>query len=173
MKILGIDPGSRKAGYALLHLEGRSIELIASGVLRYDGISEFLHRLSYIYETCSNLVEKTSPNEIAIESLIYVKSVPALSKLAQARGAMIAGLTSTGCKSIFEYSPNLIKSTVSGYGHADKQSIHKTLSLLFRKNLSVQSHDESDALAIAVCHALSRTAKVKYVQNQKRSVECL
>lgn len=156
MKILGIDPGSRKAGYALIALEGKKIQFLQSGVLRYEKIPQFLHRLSFIYDSCLELVKEYRPDEVAIESLIYVKSVTSLAKLAQARGAMIAGLTALDKYKIHEYGPNLIKSVVAGYGHADKASIDKTLTLILGQRIQYQTHDESDAVAIAICHALCR-----------------
>lgn len=160
MIILGIDPGSRKAGYALIEVQGKKMSYIASGVLRYDQIDEFIDRLGTIYKTCEDIVEKFQPGEVAIESLIYVKSVEALSKLAQARGAMIAAFSRSLRGNIFEYSPNSIKSSVTGHGHADKESVDKALKMMFGQ-ITFKTADESDALAIAVCHALNRTMKLK------------
>jgi len=155
MIILGIDPGSRKAGYALIEVQGRKFKYIASGVLRYDKIDEFVDRLGVIYNSCVELVEKYQPHEISIESLIYVKSVTSLAKLAQARGAMIAGFMKTHQGRVCEYAPNLIKASVTGHGHASKEGIDKTLNMIFGP-LKFKSNDESDALAIALCHALNR-----------------
>jgi crossover junction endodeoxyribonuclease RuvC len=165
MIILGVDPGSRKAGYALIEVEGRKFKYITSGVLRYDKIDEFVDRLGVIYKSCEELVEKYQPHEISIESLIYVKSVTALAKLAQARGAMIAGFMKTHQGKVSEYSPNLIKSSVTGHGHASKEGVEKTLSMIFGP-LKFKSNDESDALAIALCHALNR-GQVKVKNNNK------
>ena len=160
MIILGIDPGSRKAGYALIEVQGKKISYIASGVLKYDHVDEFLERLGMIYQTCDELIGKYNPDEISIESLIYVKSVEALSKLAQARGAMIAAFSKSKLGKIYEYSPNAIKSSVSGHGHADKEAIGKAMSMMFGK-ITFKTSDESDALAIAVCHAFNRNMKMK------------
>ena len=160
MIILGIDPGSRKAGYALIEVQGRKISYIASGVLKYDHVNEFLERLGMIYQTCDELMNKYQPDEVSIEALIYVKSVDALSKLAQARGAMIAAFSRTRLGKIFEYAPNAVKSSVTGHGHADKEAIDKAMTMMFGK-LSFKTSDESDALAIAVCHALNRNMKLR------------
>jgi len=153
MIILGIDPGSRKAGYAFIEKKGRSLKLLNSGVLRYDKEKEFLLRLGDIYQSIKTLCQDFKPDEVAFESLIYVKSVTSLAKLAQARGAMIAACMDYHRGNIFEYSPNSIKSSISGYGHADKEGLHKALRLYFG-NFKIASHDESDAIAIAACHAL-------------------
>ncbi len=160
MIILGIDPGSRKAGYALIDVQGKKISYLSSGVLKYDHVDEFIDRLGMIYLSCSELLTKFQPDEISIEALIYVKSVDALSKLAQARGAMIAAFSQIKCGKIFEYSPNTIKSAVTGHGHADKESVEKAMSMMFGK-MTFKTSDESDALAIAVCHALNRNMKLK------------
>ena len=161
MIILGIDPGSRKTGWAIIKVAGKKNHYIASGVLSFQHISNFLNRLEVIYQETSKLIQKFSPNEIAIESLIYVKNVASLSKLAQARGAMIATFGGNYHNKIFEYSPNLVKSTVTGHGHANKESIEKLLHLIFGNKISFKSNDESDALAIALCHSFQRKAFLK------------
>lgn len=160
MIILGIDPGSRKAGYALIEVQGKKISYLASGVLKYDHVDEFIDRLGMIYQTCDELMNKFQPDEISVEALIYVKSVEALSKLAQARGAMIAAFSRTRLGKVYEYSPNTIKSSVTGHGHADKDAVDKAMNMMFGK-LTFKTSDESDALAIAVCHALNRNMKMK------------
>ena len=160
MIILGIDPGSRKAGYALIDVQGKKISYIASGVLKYDHVSEFLERLGMIYQTCDELMTRYQPDEVSVEALIYVKSVDALSKLAQARGAMIAAFSRSRLGKIYEYAPNAVKSSVTGHGHADKEAVDKAMTMMFGK-LTFKTSDESDALAIAVCHALNRNMKLR------------
>jgi crossover junction endodeoxyribonuclease RuvC len=158
--ILGIDPGSRKAGYALIEVQGKKFSYIASGVLKYDHIDEFIDRLGVIYQSCDELTQRFKPDEVSVEALIYVKSVDALSKLAQARGAMIAAFSRNMRGKIFEYAPNAIKVSVTGHGHADKDAVDKALRMMFGP-ISFKTSDESDALAIAVCHALNRNMKLR------------
>lgn len=155
MIILGIDPGSVKAGYALIALEGRKAKYLCSGVMKYAQVDVFMNRLGHIYRSCEELLERYQPDEIAIESLIHVKNVNSLAKLSQARGAMIAAFMQSHQERVFEYSPNLIKSSVTGHGHAVKESVDKALAMIFGR-IEFQTHDESDALAIALCHALMR-----------------
>ena len=159
MVILGIDPGSRTAGHGLIEIQGNKITYLTSGILHYRNTSSFMDKLGDIYQSCQQLTQQTNPDEIAIESLIYVKNVNSLSKLAQARGAMLASFVQTHKNKIFEYGPNLIKSAVSGYGHADKDAVTKALKMILGTNLSFNRHDESDALATAICHALARSSR--------------
>jgi crossover junction endodeoxyribonuclease RuvC len=163
MIILGIDPGSRKAGFGLIEVKGRKINYLESGVMRYDCKKDFMDRLGNIHLSCEELVKIFSPDQIAIESLIYVKSISSLAKLAQARGAMIAAFMKTHKERVFEYSPNLVKSTVTGHGHADKESVNKALKMMFKNQIQTEfgSDDESDALAIAVCHSILKDQPTK------------
>jgi crossover junction endodeoxyribonuclease RuvC len=153
--VLAIDPGSVVAGYALLRKEGRKIHYLASGILKFDSCAEFLHRVKDIYEQTLELIEKHQPDEVALESLIFVKSPQALIKLAQSRGAMLAALSQNYHQKIYEYSPNFVKSTVTGHGHADKEGVQKVL-LQYLGLTNFKTHDESDAVAIALCHLLNR-----------------
>ncbi len=154
MIVLAIDPGSVTAGYALLQKEGRKINYLASGVLKFKAEDEFLDRVKSIYDQTLKLISDYDPDQIAMESLIYVKSPTALIKLAQSRGAMLAALTQRYHQKIFEYSPNLIKATVTGHGHADKEGVQKFVTQYLGIS-QFKSHDESDALAIALCHLLN------------------
>lgn len=155
MLVLGIDPGSITSGWALLKTQGKKIEYIGSGVLEFDKKVDFLDRLTQIKETSDALIEELNPDEIALESLIFVKSPTSLIKLAQTRGIILSSLVEKFQGRIFEYSPNLIKSTAVGHGHADKESVQKFLDMALGKR-EYKTHDESDAVAIALCHILNK-----------------
>lgn len=148
--ILGVDPGSKNSGYALIGTREKSFQLLDSGVCELDSRTDFFKRLFLLSDFFSKLVENLPPFHLAIESLAYVKNANSFGKLAQARGTIIATLQPRALK-IYEYSPNLVKSTVSGYGHASKQNIKKSLGFSNIKK-DFKTHDESDALAVALCH---------------------
>ena len=160
MIVWAIDPGSVTAGYALLQKEGLKIHYIDSGILKFNGKDEFLHRVKDIFDQTNELMEKFEPDEVALESLIFVKSPAALIKLAQSRGTMLAALSQKYHEKIYEYSPNLVKSTVAGHGHADKEGIQKVLLQYFGLT-NFKTHDESDAVAIALCHLLNRGSAIQ------------
>lgn len=160
MIIIGIDPGSRKTGFAVIEIQGRKIKYIDSGVFAFDGVNEFIDRLGLIYNCSAELIKTYNPVEVALESLIYVKSVTSLAKLAQARGAMVAAFKQNSELKIAEYGPNLVKSTITGHGHASKDAVDKALGMIMGKKIDFKTHDESDALAIAICHALLRDKQI-------------
>jgi crossover junction endodeoxyribonuclease RuvC len=165
--VLAIDPGSVTAGYALLQKDGGKIHYLCSGILKFNGKDDFLQRVKDIYDQTMALIKKHQPDEVALESLIYVKSPTALIKLAQSRGVMLAALSQTYQDNIFEYSPNLIKQTVTGHGHADKEGVQKFL--LQSLGISVfKTHDESDAVAIALCHLMNRGENMALSEKKKK-----
>ena len=155
MIILGIDPGSRKAGFGLVELKGRDINYLDSFTLKFDTKLMFFDRLKKIYESCCEVFKEYSPDEVAFESLVYVKNVSSLVKLSQARGVMLSALFSHGESNIFEYSPNFIKASLTSYGLSSKESVEKSLKLIFG-DIKFETDDSSDALAIAFCHSVSR-----------------
>ena len=152
-RVLSIDPGSRKIGYGVVDFSPRTFSHVASGVLDYSAIKNYFNRLPLIYKKTLDIVEEFSPDEMALEALIYVKSPSSLIKLAHARGAVIAGLSMKTPDKVYEYAPNLVKATVVGHGHASKEMIQKAVSIILGKR-EYASDDESDALAVAICHAL-------------------
>jgi crossover junction endodeoxyribonuclease RuvC len=169
LKILAIDPGSVCAGYAVLALEGRKIRYITSGVLRFSAQDEFLDRIKFIYQKSLELLHVHAPDEIALEALIFAKSPTSLMKLAQARGAILAALTQTNCP-VYEYAPTAVKAAVSGHGGTDKEGLQKLLRLHVGP-VDFATHDESDAVAVAVCHSLHRTSGIpkSTAKNSSRS----
>lgn len=171
MRILGIDPGSLKVGYAVIEVVGRSLKYIFSGTIQFKSDENFFKRLIQLNGEMKTIVDTFKPDEIALESLIYVKNVSSMAKLSQARGAMISSLTDFGAENIFEYSPNLVKSTVSGHGHSSKMGIQKTIKLFFGNDFEFKTSDESDAVAIAICHSLLRGQNVanQHLKTKRRS----
>ncbi len=164
-KILGIDPGSRKAGYGLISYDTVNFEYLHSETVKFDVKKEFLGRVSEIYQATKDIIEFTQPDVISVESLIYVKSPTALIKLAQTRGVMLSAATECGYEGkIFEYSPNFVKSNTIGHGHAGKDAGQKFLKNFLNLD-TFATDDESDALLIAICHAFnhnkSRNSKKK------------
>jgi len=168
MIILGIDPGSVTTGWALLDIQGNKIKYLDSGVLKFNAKTDFLNRITEIQKKFKTFLTQIKIDEIAIESLIYVKSPTSLMKLAQTRGVFLGCLSEDYGGKIFEYSPNLIKSTAVGHGHADKEGVRKFLDTLIGK-IDYKTHDESDAVAIAVCHVFNRNRILAKLQKTTSS----
>lgn len=152
--ILGIDPGSRITGYGLIKQTGQKVEYIDSGCIRTSPDGELSQKLLQIYNGICELMDKYSPDEVAIEQVFMHQNPSSALKLGHARGvAMVAAASHRVVVS--EYSARAIKQTVVGYGAAEKAQVNHMVVHLLGLN-SAPQNDAADALAIAICHSHMR-----------------
>ena len=151
-RILGIDPGSRTTGYAVIDTDGQRSQRIVSGCIRV-GEQPWPARLVLIFDRVAEIVAEHRPHEMAVEQLIFARDPTAALKIGQARGAVrCAGLK--GGVTVHEYSPKTVKLAVVGTGGADKAQVQHMVRVLLALP-DEPAEDEADALAIALCHAHS------------------
>ena len=155
--ILGIDPGSRKTGFGIIHHSAGRSDYITSGVIRLPE-AELPDRLRVIYESVTELVEMHCPSELAIEQVFMAKSAGSALKLGQARGAAIVACVALQM-AVSEYSARQIKQSVVGTGAADKAQVQHMVKTLLKLPAEPQE-DAADALAAALCHAHTRQSLV-------------
>ena len=149
--ILGIDPGTTIMCFGLIKVVNKKMSFIQLNELILKKYDNHYLRLKYIFERTIELIDKYSPDEIAIEAPFFGKNVQSMLKLGRAQGvAMAAGLSRE--ISITEYSPKKIKMAITGNGNASKEQVARMLqSLLSIKELP-KNLDSTDGLAAAVCH---------------------
>jgi crossover junction endodeoxyribonuclease RuvC len=150
--ILGIDPGTLFMGYGLIAVNKSSVTLVEMGVLRLAREKDHAERLRLIYTTIQDLINTYKPMVAAIEAPFFGKNVQSMLKLGRAQGVAIAAATVNGIDAI-EYSPNKVKQSITGRGHASKEQVWEIL----RHTLNLTGEtppymDATDALAVAVCH---------------------
>jgi crossover junction endodeoxyribonuclease RuvC len=151
-RVLGIDPGSRTTGYAIIDTDGSRSLRVASGCIRV-GEHPWPARLGLIFDRVAELVALHRPHEMAVEQLIFARDPKAALKIGQARGAVLcAGLK--GGVTVHEYSPKTVKLAVVGTGAAEKSQVQHMVRVLLALPAE-PPEDEADALAIALCHAHS------------------
>lgn len=147
--ILGIDPGSRVTGFAILAVEGNKPRYVTSGVVSATG-DDFPERLRVIFAGLQTLIQTHLPTELAIEQVFMHDNPGAALKLGQARGAAIAATFSHDIK-VYEYSARQIKQAVVGYGNAEKSQVSAMVCRLLGLEGTPRA-DATDALACALCH---------------------
>ena len=110
---------------------------------------------------CVNkILNKYKPDEIAVEELFFVKNITTGIPVAHARGVMLLTCIKY-CGKLYEYTPNQIKMSLTGYGRADKQQMQQVVTSLLHLNKIPRPDDAADALAVALCHAhISRFGKL-------------
>lgn len=166
IRIIGIDPGLRRTGWGIVESDGVRLSYVASGLLTSDGEDELAYRLRELYDGLSAVIANFKPQEAAIEETFVNKDARATLKLGQARGMALLAPARQGLR-IAEYSPNVVKKTVVGAGHAEKKQIQVMIGFLLPK-ATFESADEADALAIAICHANHRSSPQAIAARQAR-----
>lgn len=156
IRILGIDPGLRRTGWGVVDSDGVRLSYVASGVVTSTSDEDLAYRLRELFEGLCGVIASFSPHEAAVEETFVNDNPRSTLKLGQARGAALLAPAMKGLR-VAEYTPNQIKKTVVGAGHAEKQQIQAMIGFLLPK-AKFESADEADALAIAICHANHRTS---------------
>ncbi len=137
-------------GFGVVSKTGTKLTAHAHGTLRFNTKVEANERLVEIYQRVKELLELHKPDHVAIEKVFFAKNAVSSFKLGQARGVAILAVTERTIP-LFEYSPNAVKQSVVGFGHADKEQVAKMVCRLVGTQ-EFDSTDSSDALAIAICH---------------------
>ena len=152
MRVLGIDCGSEITGYGVVdQAPDRSLHCIAAGAIRLSTKEPLPRRLTRVFEALSEVLKQHAPDSVAIEDVFYAANAKSALKLGHVRGvAMLAAATYN--LQVAEYAPLAIKSSVVGYGRAEKSQVQQMVTHLLRLQAPPEPFDVSDALAIAICH---------------------
>lgn len=159
IRILGVDPGLRRTGWGLIAIAGNDLSFIAAGTVKAPLDGELATRLLALHEGLAAVIREHRPDEAAVEQTFVNRDAAATLKLGQARGIALVVPAAAGLF-VAEYAPNAVKKTVVGAGHAEKQQIRAMVRLLLPR-ASFDSDDAADALAVAICHAHHRTARMR------------
>ncbi len=149
MRILGIDPGSRRTGFGVIEVQQQQLIYLSSGGINIRSTALPL-RLQEIYSGITQIIEQYQPTTAAIEQVFLHRNVAAALKLGQARGVAIVAAVQAGLD-LYEYAPTQIKQAVVGHGHAEKVQVQHMVKVLLSLS-AIPSADAADALAIAICH---------------------
>ncbi len=152
MRVLGIDPGTLVTGWGVVTRTGASFRRVASGAIELGSTKPLPERLGEIRSTIVELCRLHTPSALALEKAFVAQNVQSAFRLGEARGAVLIAAADAGV-AVFEYAPAQVKSTVVGYGRADKRQIMRGVSL--RLGIPpAERADEADALALALCHLI-------------------
>jgi crossover junction endodeoxyribonuclease RuvC len=153
VRVLGLDPGSRATGWALVVTEGNRYHLEDSGVIRPSG-GDRPQRLADLQQRLRDLVTRLGPDAAAVESSFSGLNPKSGLALAESRGVILAALGAAGLE-VCSYSPAHVKSAVVGSGRAEKQQVAFMVIRLLNLDTEPAS-DAADAMAVAITHIHSR-----------------
>ena len=152
MRILGIDCGTERTGYGVIESDGKRHSLVGEGVIRTSPAQPIAERLLVIAKGLLSVLGQYAPESAAVEEVFHAVNVKTVLKLAHVRGVVLMTLAEASLP-VGEYSPNRIKSTVVGFGKAQKDQVQMMVASLLALPGIIESEDASDALAVAICHA--------------------
>ncbi|MFZ4773030.1 MAG: crossover junction endodeoxyribonuclease RuvC [Chlamydiia bacterium] len=152
--ILGFDPGTEKSGWALLVEEGSNVHLIDCGQIESKAKLPLQKRLYHLLVEAQKVIDRFSPNQVAIETQFTGINPKASMAIAMARGTLLVAAESKGIE-VFEYAPTEAKRSITGKGNATKEEVQKMCGLIFKRPFNTP-FDTTDAIALAYCH-LNRT----------------
>lgn len=152
IRILGIDPGLERTGWAIVeNSRDKKPYILASGLIETFPEERLSLRLKKIYTEIENIIEMHSPTSAAIEDIFFTKRADTQKNTTYARGVILLALENHSIETQ-EYNPRTVKSSICSNGNADKNQVIKSVQLIFGLKEPLLPDDISDAAAIAFLH---------------------
>lgn len=169
MRVLGIDPGTLRCGYAVIECIGvRAPTYVECGVLTAPATHAMEARLAEIARGLREVIDELRPTVVALEDVFANDNVRSALALAQGRGMALA-IAGLAALDVHSYPPAVVKKSVVGSGRAAKEQVGRMISQLLGLR-SVPRADAADALAIALTHARLHTGPIaRLVPSVQRS----
>ena len=154
MRILGIDPGIGRLGWAVIEVNCGKLEVKDFNCIETKANSKIENRLLILFEELKEIVKKYKPEVLAIEDLFFNKNAKTNLIVGEARGIILL-IGAINNMSIFSYTPLQVKISLTGYGKAEKSQVGFMVRRILKIEKMPQIDDVVDALAIAITHSFS------------------
>lgn len=176
LRIAGIDPGSRKTGFACIEAKGDDVRVLECGTWDLlESAANFENRLLNLQLFLQEFLKVWRPQVMVVEKVFFAKNALSALKLGQSRGVVLLCAAQAQME-VRELSPTQVKQSIVGHGRAEKHQVADVLRRLFEKNLRFATHDASDALALALGGHRMKGQMVMdpFAKKKKRSLaECV
>lgn len=174
--ILGIDPGSRTTGYAILTKQDGKLVAMRCDTISIAHMDDHSDRLQHIFERVTKIIASFNPTSCAVETPVYGVDPLAMLKLGRAQAAAMLAITNSDID-VTEYYPKQVKKSITGNGNASKEQVAFMLRKTVRLPKEKLSKDATDALSVAWCHLMKQggiqgqipASKKKTHQNNSKS----
>lgn len=151
MRIIGIDPGSRRTGWGVVERKAGRLVGIAASVITLDGDADIAVRLGTLAKELSAVIAEFKPSEAAVEDVFQAKFARSALVLGQARGVVLATAADAGL-TVTAYPPAVVKRAIAGSGRSEKDQVARLVGAILGLT-KLPAVDATDALAIAIAHA--------------------
>jgi crossover junction endodeoxyribonuclease RuvC len=152
MRVLGIDCGTGRTGYGVIDSDGVCHRMVAAGIFKTNPADSLSVRILEITRGLRAVIAQYHPDVAAVEDIFHAVNTKSALKLAHVRGAVLLTIAESGLP-IGEYSPLEVKTSVVGYGRAEKGQVQLMVQSLLELGGAIESEDAADAIAVAICHA--------------------
>ena len=153
-RVLGIDPGLTRCGYAVIDGAAGRNSAVALGVIRTPPDHALPERLASLQRELASLIAEFRPDAVAVEQVFFQVNVRTAMSVGQASGLALAEASRAGCE-VSQYTPNQVKDTIAGWGAAPKAQVQKMVQMRLGLAKPPQPADAADAAALALCHLAS------------------
>jgi len=164
--IMGIDPGTNRMGYGILHVSAGRLTVETLGDIDLHRIQDPYAKLGYIFRRVSELIRQYEPDEVALESPFFGENVQSMLKLGRAQGVAMAAALNCD-KKVFEYAPRRIKQSITGLGSASKTQVAELLKNILGIEYDPKRLDATDGLAAALCHHFVTSSRIDVPEPKK------
>ena len=154
MRVLGIDPGTATCGYGIVEGDGGRLRAIDHGWWQTPAGERPELRLRTTFERVQSLIAEHEPVAVALEESFVGADARIALSVGQARGAVLVAAATVGVE-CSEYAPARVKQAVCGYGRAEKAQVQRMVRAILALDALPTPNHASDALAVAICHALA------------------
>ena len=156
VRILGIDPGTARLGYAIIDFDTNSkkLDLICCGIIKTSKDDSDSTRLKIIRVDMENIINSYKPKFSSVEQLFFFKNPKTIVPVAQARGVILEVCATNGIE-VHEYTPLEMKKMITGDGRAEKSLVSDIVHREFNLQENISPDDAVDAVALAMCFTRS------------------
>jgi crossover junction endodeoxyribonuclease RuvC len=164
-RVLGVDPAAAgPTGYGVVESDGRNSRILCFGALVITAKRRKENggaALQDVHELLSRLIQQYSPDALAVEAVFAALNVRTALRLAEVRGVVLLAAAQHNI-TVHSYSPREVKSSVAGYGHADKRQVQEMVRALLAMDEIPEPSDAADALAVALCHLQAEQTRRRF-----------
>ncbi len=155
MKILGIDPGIGRCGWAVLETQNTKLNLLNCGCIETKTNGEIAQRLKVLFENLNEIIKKYKPEILAIEDLFFNKNAKTNLMVGEARGIILLTAALNNIP-VISYTPLQVKIALTGYGRAEKSQVGFMVKNILKLEKLPKPDDTVDAIAIAITQGFSK-----------------
>jgi len=151
VRVMGVDPGTRVAGYGVVEQEGNRLHAVDFGEVKAGRNDPVPRRLRVIFEGVQAVLRQHRPDVVSIEEVFYGKSITSALRMGEGRGVVLLAAALEDVE-VVEYAPAVVKKAAVGSGRAGKEQVQEMVRILLGLSEPPESDHAADALALAVCH---------------------